>query len=139
MEIIIFHSWPTLLVKYLFSYHSMKINPVFIERSWTSSMYCTSYIEEIHINYTWTIKIKMEINMISAPWGLTQSLPIEQTGCKSAILTFNLLIMIVKHLLHFKFLSIYLKFGRLKYRLSGKQLGTWPDAELLILGKLIEI
>ena len=30
---IIFHLWLSPLVKYLFSYHSMKINPVFIEKT----------------------------------------------------------------------------------------------------------
>ena len=32
MKIIIFHSWLSPLVKYLFSHHSMKINRVFIEK-----------------------------------------------------------------------------------------------------------
>jgi hypothetical protein len=32
IKIIIFHSWLPLLLKYLFSYHSMKINPLLIDK-----------------------------------------------------------------------------------------------------------
>ena len=32
MKIIIFHLWLLPIVKYIFSYHSMKINPAFIEK-----------------------------------------------------------------------------------------------------------
>jgi hypothetical protein len=40
MKIIIYHSWPPPLVKYLFSYNSMTRNPpVLIEETWISSIY----------------------------------------------------------------------------------------------------
>jgi hypothetical protein len=38
-EIIIFHSWLPSLMKYIFSYHSMKINPVFRANTYIPSMY----------------------------------------------------------------------------------------------------
>ena len=41
MKVIIFHYYVAMspLLKHLFSYHSMKIKPVFIEKTWISSIY----------------------------------------------------------------------------------------------------
>ena len=46
MKIIIFHWWLLLLVKYLFPYHLMKINPEFIEKKLEYPLFIMPPFEE---------------------------------------------------------------------------------------------